>query len=312
MEAAGGFEGQRWPHPDQAVEGGVGGIEGRLHPGVERVGARAGRKHGAVEPAFGIGAILEAPDGRVGHVAIALERGVAGGALEEVGQADALQIAPGQGAAADDRRPQDLGGPNAGDAHLAQAATAAQAHLGLVDIGHEHAEAGHAGLVHADARPTAPDARGDPVHVHGPDDAAIALHREQVDVGHVTRLAEPDLHPPLSVGSEAVGHPRRRQVAVESGHRRVLGELRGVGGRRRPDIARPFERRHRLGIRSVFGERVGGCGVLVYVLVLGQGGTEVLLGELGDELAAPVRVGHHHLGARGRLRLSSLAERSAA
>ena len=65
VEAAGGFEGQRWPHPDQAVEGGVGGHRGPAAPRRRARGARAGRKHGAVEPAFGIGAILEASDGRL-------------------------------------------------------------------------------------------------------------------------------------------------------------------------------------------------------------------------------------------------------
>ena len=79
-----------------------------------------------------------------------------------------------------------------------------------------------------------------------------------------------------------------------------------------PHIARALERRHRLGVGSALGERVGGRGVLVDVLGLGQGWADVLLRELGDELPAPVRVGHHHLGARGGLRSQLRADRSAA
>ena len=198
-----------------------------------RVPARGGREEGAVDDLLGVLAILRALEQRAADPAVAAERGVGRVALEEVGQAGAGQVAPGERAAGDERRAQQPAHAHARDPDLAEAARAAQVAGRLVDLREGHADAADAALVEPHPRDPGAELRANAVDVDLALDAVGIADRLQVDVGHVARGGEADLDPAVRGLAVAVGRPHGARVAVEGLRRRVLGELEqaALGGR---------------------------------------------------------------------------------
>ena len=215
------WRGRSWKRPDESKRSGPrqpasrssvesGGVDRRVDPRAHVVGASAGREHDAVDLVLGVGAVLGQLQQRAAGLLVAAVRIVGGGPLEQIGEADPAQVAPAERLRAQHRRAQRLVHVHAGDAHLAQAAVAAQ--VGVLRLSNADQRDPHLAdvlEVDGDRVPAVVHLGAHAVDVDLGHLAARVAEREQLDDAHVARLVEADLDPAAARVVVAVGRPDR-------------------------------------------------------------------------------------------------------